>query len=114
MVQRLDPSSVADLVLKTILLTGFTCLLRPNSYQLLTWDHVTFVASVDVMGIVIMEVVVRVLDIKSVGYVVALGGVDISVTLKEFSVPELCVVRTLVVLSMKMNAFELSLKPACQ
>ena len=114
MVQRLDPNSVSDLVLRAILLTGFVCLLRPNSYKSLTWDHVTFIPTVDAKGMVSMELVLRIPDCKSVGYAAALGGADRSVTLKEFAIPGLCVVRTLVALGMKMGLFELSLKQASQ
>ena len=44
MVQMLDPLSVADLVLRTMMLTGFTCFLRPNSYHQLKFRDLTFLA----------------------------------------------------------------------
>ena len=113
MVQILDPTSVADLVLRNILLIGFTCLLRPNSYQLLKWRHVTFTAEVDVGGNLQVEVVVVVPDTKSVAYAAAVGGLSRTVKLKEFTIRDLCGVRTLLVLANKMGVLERDLVDAC-
>ena len=60
-----------------------------------------------------MKVVIVVPEIKSVGYAAALEGVGRSVKLKEFEVRELCAVRTLVVLAVKMGVLELDLREAC-
>ena len=114
MVQMLDPLSVSDMVLRAVVLIGFTCLFRPDSYQELKWRHVTFQAHVDEEGDLRVEVVVVVPDIKSVGYAAALGGVGRSVKLKEFEVRELCGVRTLVALAMEMGVLELDLLKACR
>ena len=103
MVQMLDPTSVSDLILRAILLAGFTCLFRPNSYQLLKWRHVSFSAELDVDGKLHVEVVIAVPDSKSVAFAAALGGASRSVKLKEFLNRDLCLVRTLVVLSNKMG-----------
>ena len=113
MVQMLDPTSVSDLILRAILLAGFTCLFRPNSYQLLKWRHVSFSAELDVDGKLHVEVVIAVPDSKSVAFAAALGGASRSVKLKEFSNRDLCLVRTLVVLSNKMGVLDLSLAEAC-
>ena len=113
MVEMLDPLSVSNLVLRAVLLVGFTCLFRPNSYQGLKWQHVTFQAHVDEEGELRVEVVIVVPDIKSVGYATALGGVGRSVKLKEFEVRELCAVHTLVALAVKMGVLELDLLEAC-
>ena len=109
MVQLLDPMSVSDLVLRAVMLTGFACLFRPNSYQALKWRHVTFQAHVDEEGNLHVEVVVVVPDTKSVDYAAALGGKG-----KEFEVRELCVVRTLVALAVKMGVLDLELREACR
>ena len=114
MVQILDPTSVADLVLRAILLIGFTCLFRPNSYQSLKWKDVTFSAVVDVDGNLRVEAVVTVPDTKSVAYAAALGGTSRKVKLKEFSIRDLCGVRTLVALGNKMGAFDRDLADACR
>ena len=114
MVQFLDPMSVSDLVLRAVMLTGFTCLFRPNSYQALKWRHVTFEAHIDEEGNLHVEVVVVVPDTKSVGYAAALGRLGRSVKLKEFEVRELCVVRTLVALAVKMGVLDLDLPKACR
>ena len=113
MVQMLDPTSVTDLVLRAILLAGFTCLFRPNSYQLLKWRHVSFSAEVGVDGDLHMEMVIVVPDSKSVAFAAALGGASRCVKLKEFPKRDLCVVRTFVVLSNKMGVLDLSLADAC-
>lgn len=113
MVQTLDPSSVSDLVLRAILLAGFTCLFRPNSYQLLKWRDVSFAAELDVEGNIHVEMVIDVPDSKAVAYAAALGGASRSVKLKEFVNRDLCVVRTCVALADKMGAFDLSLAEAC-
>ena len=60
-----------------------------------------------------MVVVVAVPDSKSAVYVVALGGLARHVKLMEFGVMELCVVRSLVALGMKMGVFDLDLPGAC-
>ena len=113
MVQMLDPTSVSDLVLRAILLVDFTCLFRPNSYQLLKWRDVSFSAEVDADGKLHVEVVIAVPYTKSVAFAAALGGASRSVKLKEFSNRELCLVRTLVVLSNKIGVLDLSLEQAC-
>ena len=114
MVQMLDPLNVADLVLRAVMLTGFTCLFRPNSYQSLRWRHVTFEAHVDEEGNLHVEVVLAVPDSKSVGYAAAIGGLGRSVKLKEFEVRDLCVVRTLVALAVKIGVLDLDLTEACR
>ena len=50
---------------------------------------------------------------KSIAYGAALGGGPRKVKLEEFNVRELCVVRTLVALGMKMGVFDLDVKAAC-
>ena len=113
MVEMLDPLSVADLVLRAIILTGFTCFFRSNSYQLLTWKDVCFTSYLDPDGNIHVEVVVVVPDTKAVAYGAALGGGPRKVKLEEFNVRELCVVRTLVALGMKMGVFDLDMEAAC-
>ena len=52
-------------------------------------------------------------DSKSVAYGAALGGGPRKVRLQEFNVRELCVVRTLVALGMKMGVFDRDMEAAC-
>ena len=113
MVEMLDPLSVADLVLRAIILTGFTCFFRANSYQLLTWKDLTFTSYIDTEGNLHVEVVVDVPDIKAVAFGAALGGVARKVKLEEFHVRDLCVVRTLVALGAKMGVFDRDMEEAC-
>ena len=113
MIEVLDPLSVADLVLRAIILTGFTCFFRSNSYQLLKWKDLTFTTYLDPNGDLHVEVVVDVPDMKAVAYGAALGGVGRKVKLEEFHVRDLCVVRTLVAVGVKMGVFDLDMKEAC-
>ena len=107
----MDPLSVMDLVLRAMLLTGFTCFFfRPNSYHTLRWRDLTFK---DEFGNLRVVVVVAVPDSKSTGYAAALGGKARHVKLVEFGVRELCVVRSLVALGMKLGVFDLDLRGAC-
>ena len=85
MVQMLDPTSISDLVLRAIILTGYTCLFRPNSYQSLRWEHLTFTAEVDGLGNLKVEAIVDVPDDKSVAFAAAGGGESRKVKLKEFA-----------------------------
>lgn len=61
-----------------------------------------------------MEVVVSVPDIKSVGFAAALGGQARQVKLCEFAPRELCIVRSLVTLGMKLDVFDKKLNEACK
>ena len=113
LVQTLDPMSVPDLVLRATILMGFTCFLRPNSFHELRWRDLTFDASLDEAGDLHLEVVVSVPDLKMVAFAAAIGGVSRKVKLCEFAPRELCVVRTLVALGVKLGVFDLDLKGAC-
>ena len=61
-----------------------------------------------------MEVSVAVPDLKMVAYAAAIGGVSRRVKLCEFAPRELCVVRTLVALGVKLGVFDLDLRGACE
>ena len=113
LVHLLDPCSVFDLVLRAIILTGFTCLFRPNSHQSLKWKDITFEAVVDGDGNLVMEVVIVVPDSKAVAYGAAQGRPNRVVKLREFALRELCVVRTLVALGLKMGVFDRGFEAAC-
>ena len=113
MVEMLDPLSVADLVLRAIILTGFTCFFRSTNSQSLTWKDVCFTSYLDPDGNIHVEVVVEVLDSKAVASGAALGGGPRKVKLEELNVKELCVVRALVALGMKMGVFDLDMEAAC-
>ena len=60
-----------------------------------------------------MEVVIEIPDSKSVAYAAAQGRPNRVVKLKEFTLRELCVVRTLVALGVKMGVFDRALEDAC-
>ena len=74
LVQTLDPTSFADFVFKAVLLVGFTCFLRPNSFQELRWMDLTFEATLDEAGDLHVEVLVSVPDLNVVENNAALGG----------------------------------------
>lgn len=117
LVQQLDPRSVADLILRAVILVGFSCLFRPNSYQLLRWRHVTFETRKDADGSYHLEVLVTVPDNKAVVYAAAVGGVGRTVRLKEFHTLEFCAARTLYAVALKMGIFDSKqqfvMKPEC-
>ena len=66
LVQTLDPTSFGDLVFKGVLLVGFICFFRPNSFQELRWRDLTFEATLDKVGDLNVEVLVSVPDVKVV------------------------------------------------
>ena len=109
----MDPLSVMDLVLWAMFLTGFTCFFRPNSYHILRWRDLTFKADKDEFGNLRVVVEVAVPNSKSVAYAAALGVQARHVKLVEFGVRELCLVRSLVALGMKLGVFDLDLRKAC-
>ena len=110
----LDPLGVADLVLRALLLTGFTCLFRPNSYHRLKWRYLSFLAEKDEDGILRIEETVSVLDSKAVAYASALEGLARRVTLFEFGIRDLCAVRTYVALGKKLGVFDYDLRETCK
>lgn len=103
LLSMLDPLSVSDLVLRGVVLVGFLCLFRANSYQLLKWRDITFNEKIGEDGVVTIEVIVSVPDSKAVGYDGANGGVNRIVLLKEYHVREMCPVRVLVAIARKMR-----------
>lgn len=113
MVQMMDPLSVADLVLRTTILIGFTCFIRPNSYHQLKFGDLTFPADNDENGNLRIEIVVAVPDSKSVAYAAAVGGLARKVKLQEFGIRDLCAVRTLVALGQKLGVFDCDFREAC-
>ena len=52
-------------------------------------------------------------DTKSVAYAAAVGGLSRTVKLKEFTIRDLCGVRTLLALANKMGVLERDLANAC-
>ena len=112
--QTLGPLSVADLVLRAMLITGFTCFFRPNTDNSLKWSDLSFEAAVDEEVNVHVEVVVAVPNLKAMAYAVTVGGLARLVKLRKISLREMCVVRILVALEVKMGVFDLELRGACE
>lgn len=112
LIQTLDPCCLGDLVLGNMLLMGITCFLRLNSYHALRWRHLIFSSSVGPEGDLHVDILVSVPDLKAVAYVAALGGMAKKVRLFEFALREMCVVRSLVALGVKMGVFDTNLREA--
>lgn len=106
LVRMLDPMSVADLIVRGIIVIGFTCLLRPNSHQLLKWKNIKFERKDWDDGSWTLEVTATVPDLKSVGYSGAIGEGDRIVFMKEHGTRDVCPVRILATIAGKMNVLD--------
>lgn len=113
LVLSLDPTGIGDLVLKVMFLAGITCFLRPNSYHLFKWKHLEFGVFEGEEGDLKVDILLSVPDLKSVAYASAVGGGLRTVGLREFAIPDLCVVRHIVALETKMGVFDSDLHAAC-